>query len=129
MPPIGWRRWLYQGGIAPALTQTNCTSPTKALTPPSHAAEHRASEPGSVGFRLRLADLAPGLRLPRTRARAADRRAPRAVRVLACPSRDAGATGAGARARLRRRLPWRRLPRRRQEPRRDDRLFARARAG
>ena len=47
-----------------------------------------------LGLRLWLADLAAGLRLSRTRAGAAGRRAPRALRLLPRPSRHAGAARA-----------------------------------
>ena len=110
------------------LRQPNCRSPVNALTPP-HATGHRTRARRPLGVRLRLADLAAGLRLSRKPARAADRRAPGAMRVLARPSRHAGAAGPRARARSRRRLPRRRLPGGEEKARRGDRVSARTRAG
>src|SRR6476469_7980584 len=78
------------------------------------------------GVRLWLADMAAGLRIRRTGARAADRRASRALRLFLRPSRNAVKARPRARARSRRRLPRHRVPGRRKEPRGHRRLFARA---
>ena len=82
-----------------------------------------------LGVRLWLADVAAGLRIRRTGAGPADRRAPRALRLFLCPSRHPGKARPRARARSRRRLPRHRVPGRGTEPRRHRRLFARARTG
>ena len=67
----------------------------------------------SLGVRLRLADVAAGLRVHRARPARLVGLAPRAVRLFLRPSRHAGKAGPGARPRPRRRLPRCRLPRRR----------------
>src|SRR4029453_8517067 len=50
-----------------------------------------------LGVRLRLPDVAPGLRIHRTGAGTADRRTPRALRLFLRPSRHAGKARPGAR--------------------------------
>src|SRR6478735_8231278 len=72
--------------------------------------DERIRQGGSLGLRLRLADLAAGLRLRGERAGAASRLSPLALRVLACPPRHAGAARAGPRARSWWCLPGARLP-------------------
>ena len=64
-----------------------------------------------VGVRLRLADVAAGLRLRGGAARAPHRLPALLLHLLGAPSRHAGAAGPGAGARPRRRLRGDRLPR------------------
>ena len=63
-----------------------------------------------LGLRLRLADLAPGVRRRRTPHGAGARLAPRAAHALAREPRHAGAARPGVRAAARRRLPRHGLP-------------------
>ncbi len=95
--------------------------------PDEHQSRQKRRRP--LGLRLRIADVAARLPIPRTAPRATDRRPPRALRLFLRASRHAGAAGAGARPRPRRQLPWHRLSCRRRQARRNDRLSARTRAG
>ena len=89
----------------------------------------RANRGDLLGLRLRIADVAAGLRLPRAAPRPAGRRPPRAMRLFLRASRHAGEARPGARARPRRQLPRHRLPGRGRQARRNHRLSARARTG
>ena len=89
--------------------------------------KNRSKQRGSVGFRLRLADVAAGLRLPRAPPGAPGRRPPGALRLFLRASRHAVEARAGARPRPRRQLPRHRLPGgRRQAQRRRSIICARA---
>src|SRR5213075_1242098 len=63
----------------------------RLLTCALHGPDDFTSRRRPLGVRLWLADLAAGLRFSRACAGAADRRASGAVRILTCPSGNAGA--------------------------------------
>src|ERR1700722_19494384 len=80
-------------------------NPVRSGIVPERLIQRRPIQRRPVGVRLRFADVATGLRLHRTGAGAADRRAPRALRLLIRPSRNTGEARSGARPRPRRGLP------------------------
>ena len=105
----------YGNAVAPQPAACYANPSRRALStprmPPCKWQNDRAQRRGPLGFRLRVADVAAGLRLPGAAPRPAGRRPPRALRLFLRAPRHAGKARPGARPRPRRQLPRHRLPR------------------